>query len=348
MVLAGGVSTERDVSLSSGKMVFGALKSKGHQVILMDVYLGYGGENPETVFERCKVGADFTPGGVESFVTGGAVPDLSAVKAMREHPETGYFGPGVLAVCAQADVVFLALHGEDGENGKVQAVFALWGIPYTGSGCLGSGVAMDKGLSKELFALHGIPTPKGIVCVKGRTAEVPFDFPRVVKTLCGGSSVGVYVVRGQEAYEEALEKAFALEEEVLVEEYIPGREFSVGVVGGKALPVIEIVPESGFYDYRNKYMPGAAKEFCPADLPRGDTVRVQELSEKVFAVLRLRSYARIDFLMNGDNGIFYCLEANTLPGMTPTSLLPQEAAAMGVDFAALCEWIIETSMEKRG
>ena len=263
---------------------------------------------------------------------------------------TYFFGENVLRLCQAADVVFMALHGEDGEGGKVQAVFDLMGIVYTGSGPLGSAIAMDKGLSRKLFAADGVPVAKGIVVKRSgariAASENGIGLPCVVKPCCGGSSVGVEIARTEEEYEHALDEAFGYEEEVVVEQYIAGREFSVGVVEGKAYPIIEIAPIEGFYDYTNKYKAGSTIETCPARLDEEKTQEMQHYAEAAYRALKLECYARIDFMM-GQDGNLYCLEANTLPGMTPTSLLPQEAAAAGLDFGALCEHLIEVSLQGR-
>ena len=208
---------------------------------------------------------------------------------------------------------------------------------------------MDKGISRKLCEADGIPVAKGVVLERGDeygpAAENGVGLPCVVKPCCGGSSVGVEIARTQEEYERALETAFGYEEEVVVEQYIEGREFSVGVVGGKAYPVIEIAPLVGFYDYKNKYQAGSTIETCPADLEADKTAEMQRYAEMAYRTLKLECYARMDFMMAKD-GSLYCLEANTLPGMTPTSLLPQEAAALGMDFPALCEHLIEVSLEE--
>lgn len=267
---------------------------------------------------------------------------------MRGDSEDGFFGPNVLALCRKADIVYMALHGADGENGKVQAAFDLLGIRYTGSGCVGSAVAMDKGLSKKIFLEAGIPTPKGFSVRKGQSGDLPEDmaYPIVVKPCCGGSSVGVSMVQSAEEYETALQTAFRYEDEVVVEECIKGREFSAGVLGEESLPIIEIIPKAGFYDYETKYQPGMAMDVCPAELSEEKTKEMQNFAKRVYDELKLEVYGRIDFLMDADGNLF-CLEANTLPGMTPTSLLPQEAAAIGMDYGTLCEKIISLAMEKK-
>ncbi len=337
VVLAGGISTERDVSLSSGSMIYKALKKRGHQAILLDVFLGLEGADISSVFELDKDWSAAVEGVKENN------PDLEQIKALRPDWKKNFFGPNVISICQQADVVFMALHGENGENGKIQACFDLMGIKYTGTDYLGSALAMDKGLAKELFALHGIPTPAGIRLRAGEREEQSVPFPCVVKACCGGSSVGVCIANNGEEYERAKEEAFRYGDEAVIEEYIKGREFSIGVLDGKALPVIEMAPLHGFYDYKNKYQAGSTVETCPAKIPEERAEKMQRAAEKVFQVLRLHNYARMDFMMR-ENGEFYCLEANTLPGMTPTSLLPQEAAAVGMSFEDLCEKIIELSL----
>lgn len=335
VVLAGGISTERDVSLSSGAMIYRALKNRGHQAILLDVWLGYEGDT-EGIFLRqtdwaAQVGA-----------IGEEKPDLEAVKAQRKDGGKRFFGPNVLELCEQSDCVFLALHGANGEDGKIQAVLELLGIPYTGTDFVSSAMAMDKGISKDIFRAYGIPTPLGTRLRKGEAEREKIPFPCVVKASCGGSSVGVSIALDEKGYEPAKAEAFRYGDEVIIEQYIKGREFSVGVLEGKALPVIEMVPRTEFYDYRAKYQAGSALEICPAELDSEKTREMQEIAERVFQALRLKSYARMDFVMSSEGEIF-CLEANTLPGMTATSLLPQEAAAVGIDFEELCQRILDNA-----
>lgn len=333
VVLAGGTSTERDVSLTSGSMIYKALKKNGHQVILLDVYLGYEG-NTDRIFEREVDWAEKV----------GAIsedkPDLEAIKAMRPDGNKNFFGPNVLELCKSADAVFMALHGANGEDGKIQACFELMGIPYTGTDAVSSAMAMDKGITKDIFYAHNIPTPAGIRLKCGEKEERKVPYPCIVKACCGGSSVGVTIAHNDEEYEAAKEEGFRYDNEVIVEQYITGREFSVGVMDGKALPVIEIAPKQGFYDYKNKYQAGSAVETCPAEIPEDKTLEMQQIAERVYQALRLKNYARMDFMMSTEGEIF-CLEANTLPGMTPTSLLPQEAAAIGISFEELCEKILQ-------
>lgn len=342
VVLAGGISTERDVSIVSGTMICKGLREKGHRAVLIDVYCGDERiSEADLAQEDCLFPKEYDVDAAAAYMRS-FNDQIAQMKKMRKK----FFGANVLALCEASDVVFMGLHGEDGEGGKVQAAFDLMGIRYTGSGALGSAVAMDKGMSRKLFAAEGVPTAKGMT-MKRSDERLDADrngigLPCVVKPCCGGSSVGVEIARTQEEYAHALAVAFSYEEEVVVEQYIEGREFSVGVVDGKAYPVIEIAPLEGFYDYTNKYKAGSTIETCPALLDEDKTKEMQHYAELAFAALKLECYARMDFMM-GKDGSLYCLEANTLPGMTPTSLLPQEAAAVGMDFAQLCEHLIEVS-----
>ena len=345
VVLAGGLSTERDVSFKTGEMVTKALRENGHQVILLDVFMGYSDKEEDLtgIFDRAEAVS------VKVAAIPETAPDLEKVKAQRKDQSDNFFGPNVIELCRMADIVFMALHGENGENGKIQAAFDLFGIRYTGTGYLGSALAMNKGMAKQLFLENGIPTPRGTSLKRGEDAAkietCGIHFPCVVKPGSGGSSIGVSIVHDKAEYEQALKEAFRWENELVIEEYVKGREFSVGVIDFQALPIIEIAPVEGFYDYKNKYKAGSTVETCPAELSEQITKEMQGYAEKVAEVLGLNTYSRTDFLLDAEDHIF-CLEANTLPGMTPTSLLPQEAKVTGVDFNQLCEKLIESSMRK--
>lgn len=345
IVLAGGLSTERDVSFKTGSMVSKALRENGHQVIMLDVFMGYSDKEEDLtgIFNRAdeiSISAEDIPE---------VAPDLAKVKASRKDQSDCFFGPNVINMCRMADIVFMALHGENGENGKIQAAFDLFGIKYTGSDYLSSAIAMNKEISKQFFISNDIPTPKGVAMFKESReddfSKLGLTLPCVVKPCCGGSSIGVTIVRNPEEFKMAVDDAFKWEDELVIEEFVKGREFSVGIIEGKALPVIEIAPIEGFYDYKNKYKAGSAVETCPADIPEDVTKKMQFYAEEVARVIGLDTYSRADFLLNENNEMF-CLEVNTLPGMTPTSLLPQEAAAVGMNFNQLCEKLIEISMEK--
>lgn len=275
VVLAGGISTERDVSLSSGSMIHKALVRNGHEAILVDSFLGCE-KVEEHIFETQK---DITGRDQEIAKTD---PDLNEIKKQRADGGNTFFGPNVLELCMKADMVFIALHGTSGENGKVQGTFDLLGIRYTGTNYASAMLAMDKTIAKEIMAAYDVPVPRGIRLRKGEEDPKTVTFPLVVKTVCGGSSVGVYIVTDEKDYEGAKEKAFSYEDEVVIEEYIKGREFSIGVMDGKALPIIEIAPKEGFYDYKNKYQAGSTVETCPADLPKELSEKMQKQQKKPF------------------------------------------------------------------
>lgn len=345
VVLAGGLSTERDVSFTTGNMVAKALREKGHRVILLDVFMGYSDKEEDLsgIFEKAEEVSVKVSGIPE------IAPDLEKVKKSRKDQSDRFFGPNVIELCRMADIVFMALHGENGENGKVQAAFDLFGIRYTGSDYLGSAIAMNKGLSRKFFMSAGVPVAKGCHIkkeeVKSTVEQTGLSLPCVVKPCCGGSSVGISIARTKEEYEQALQEAFRYEDELVIEQYIEGREFSIGVVDGVAYPVIEIAPKEGFYDYKNKYKAGSTVETCPADLPKDISEKMQQYAVIVAQTLGLDTYSRTDFMLDKENHI-YCLETNTLPGMTATSLLPQEAQVLGIGYGELCEKLIEISLRK--
>ena len=340
VVLAGGLSPERIVSLSSGTMACNAFLKAGHQAILLDLFFGM--PELDVPIEQLFTNAKPLPPAPISEVE----PDLNAIAASRPAGWSDRIGLNVIEICRAADIVYMALHGADGENGSVQKVFDEHGIRYTGSSPEGCRLSMDKHAAKEIFVEKGILTPKSHLLRRGEIFS--FDdlpLPAVAKPNSGGSSIGISIARTREELKQAIELAFQQEDCILVEEFIKGRELSCGVLDGKALPVIEIIPKEGFYDYKNKYQAGAALEVTPAPISPSATEKVQRLAERVFSALKMSVYARMDFLLTEDEDA-YCLEANTLPGMTPTSLLPQEAAVIGIDYITLCEKIIALSLEK--
>ena len=333
VVLAGGTSTERSISIVSGTEVAVALMGRGHKVKLLDVFIGCDDETVENVFEDgYNLAADVR-------MMEKATADIPEIIASRRE----FIGPNVIKVCQKADAVFMALHGANGEDGKIQAVLELYGIKYSGTDYLSSALAMDKSLAKQLFNMHGVPTPNGGMLIKGDIdisyKRFDMQLPVVVKPCCGGSSVGVTIAYTDEEYAAALKEAFSYEDKIVVEEFIKGREFSVGVVDNKAYPIIEISPLKGFYNYENKYKAGLTIETCPALISDKKTVEMQRAAVAGAKALGIKGYCRLDFMMDENENI-YCLEANTLPGMTPTSLLPQEAAALGISFAQLCEKLL--------
>lgn len=339
VVLTGGLSTERDVAISSGGKIAKALRTKGHSVVLLDVYLGYEGD---------KTPAELFSENSDLIVAKGVaeeIPDINKVKAMRSDRGDCFIGKNVMAICRFADITFFALHGGEGENGQLQAAFDMLGIKYTGTDYLSAALAMDKGISRALFEQHKVKIAKGEIFFKGDNTDSWDVFPCIIKPCSGGSSVGLTKAENRDEFIEAVNEAFIYDKEIVVEQFIEGREFSVGVLGGEVLPPIEIIPTTGFYDYKSKYQAGLTIEKCPADITEAEDKTLRDGAYAAYKTLGLKSYARMDFILDND-GIAYCLEANALPGMTPTSLLPQEAAAIGIDYAALCEKIVEISLLK--
>jgi D-alanine-D-alanine ligase len=251
------------------------------------------------------------------------------------------------------DAAFILLHGPFGEDGTVQGFLDLLSIPYQGSGVLGSAIAMDKNLSKILYRNAGLKVPQWYMASKediDNTGNIlgQLGLPLVIKPARQGSSLGMTIARSEDDIAEGLKKAFGIDRQVMVEEFIAGREITGGVIGNEeltALPLVEIIPGDAyeFFDYEAKYQPGASKEICPADLEAAITVRAQNYALAAHRALQLRGYSRTDMIVSGDD--IYLLETNTIPGMTPTSLLPQGAAAAGFDFPALLDRLIELALE---
>ena len=340
-VLAGGLSPERDVSLVSGALIANALRSRGHIVALADPYLG---GNDDFTLEMSPIPK-----------VGHSHPDLGALIRSNNN-RTSPIADGIIGMCKAADVTFLALHGAHGENGTIQALLDCEGIRYTGSDHTACAMAMDKDLTKRLLSFAGIPTASWVKFTLGDVKanadaieeELGCGSSCVIKPLDGGSSVGVEFAYDRESLEAALTKAAkdGHAKHFIAEKLLHGREFSVGVLMGKALPVIEIIPKAGFYDYKNKYTAGMTEEIVPAKLSGEQTARVQELALAAHNALGMGSYSRSDFILDVANDEFMCLEVNTLPGMTPTSLLPQEAKAAGISYEELCEMIAADALKK--
>lgn len=329
VVLAGGMSPERDVSLSSGALIATALMERGHSVALADVY------KPINTAEIDKM---FRSEGKYEYRVPASEPDLDNLKKDFGEGER-LIGRGIIELCEKADAVFLALHGGMGEDGRIEALLESCGIKHSGSDYASCHLAMDKALTKAIFESNGIPTPKWNLYCDEDISEIPT--PCVVKPCGCGSSVGVTIVETPRELEKAINLAKSYGAKVMIEEKITGREFSVGILGGKALPAIEIIPKTGFYDYKNKYQAGATEEICPADLTESQAEEMGRIALRAHNALGLGMYSRLDFLMDRD-GNFFCLEANALPGMTPSSLLPQEAKAAGIDYITLCEMIVSS------
>lgn len=327
VVLLGGTSAEREISLRTGSGIARALRARGHDVTAIDTADGA-----------------ILPAGMES---GRPLPvPEDSRPVLREHVDLS------AAPIREADLVFLALHGGAGEDGTLQALLDLAGKPYTGSGMLASAAAMDKALSKRLFEQAGIPTPPWRL-YRRREQDRPDaaqvlavgGYPVIVKPNDEGSTFGLTVVKDVAGLLPAFEEALRYSNDVLLEAFIPGRELTVAVLGEEALPVIEIRPKGGLYDYESKYTPGRSEYFCPADLPAEVTKRVQDLSVLACRVLDTAGVARVDFRLAPD-GTPHCLEVNTIPGMTQTSLVPMAAKAHGLSFEDLCERIAVLALER--
>ena len=338
LVLMGGTSAERDVSLASGEAIVKALKSEGHQVIALDTAQGQkilpddGQYLPEGVKE--------TPPDVTGLERQGKQQALEAIHSFD---------------FSEVDVVFLALHGGQGEDGTIQALLDLTGKPYTGSGVLASALAMNKAMSKKIFEREMILTPKWLMLENPDLSDFSsireridssFIFPCVVKPNDQGSTVGLTVVNAKQDLKKAFECALKYSSHILVERFIRGRELTVGILGDVPLPVVEIIPEHGIYDYECKYTHGKSNYVCPADIPEEKTKDIQSIGLRAFKALGCEDYARVDFRYGEDNQ-FYCLEVNTLPGMTDTSLVPKAAKALGIEFPELVDRIAKLALKKK-
>ncbi|WP_337170306.1 D-alanine--D-alanine ligase [Gemmatimonas aurantiaca] len=336
-VLLGGVSAERDVSLSSGLRIAVALREKGHDVICLDPAEGVLTRETERTLLANGVGS--------------APPSLEALAGLEARSLSPVLG--TMPEVTDADCVFLALHGGQGEDGTVQALLDMVGVPYTGSGHLASALAMDKHLSKVVLRSAGVATANWIMAPAPGSPDgldAPevgrhLDWPVVVKPSKQGSTVGLSIVRAPDELAAAVTEAFRYDDEVMIERFVPGQELTVGILGDVVLPTIEIQPVKELYDYECKYTPGMAKEFV-AELSPEIQSKLADQARRAFHALKLRGYARIDFRLD-PQGQPWCLEANTLPGMTPTSLIPQAAAAAGVLFPDLCERIVLLALADR-
>ena len=345
VVLAGGLSTERQVALTSGTGVCRALRERGHKAILVDMFLGL--ENYDGALEDIFDAPDGLCGQSRVERT---EPDLEAVRRSRKDKSPSLLGKDVLTVCRMADVVFLALHGSCGEDGRIQATLDLLGVPYTGSGYLGSGMAMDKAVTKRMMNSLGIRTAPWRD-VYYTEADIPrlvqeLEVPCAVKIVNGGSSIGVELPDTKEELADTLRRMLRYGDHVVVERKIKGREIQVAVLGDTYLPAVEIIPKNAYFDYESKYQKGGAVEICPAPITEAEWRQVGEMALKLHKALGLSVYSRTDFILDEDVKA-WCLEVNTLPGMTPTSLVPQEAAAVGMDYDTLCETIAEESLRVR-
>jgi D-alanine-D-alanine ligase len=329
----GGTSSERDVSLATGIRVSEALRSRGHEVTCVDPACGVISEEEQRALAAGTVVQTVPP-----------TPDALRQLAREALPRL----VSTLPRPAETDVVFIGLHGGSGEDGTIQSLLDLTGVPYTGSGHLPSALAMDKDVTKQLFRQGSVSTANWLMAPTS-VDEVcsTLGFPVIVKPSKQGSTVGLSIVKDPAELQAAIDEAYRHDDEVMIEQFIAGRELTVGILGDEALPVGEIIPKHEIYDYECKYTAGMAEEIFPANLTAQETAHVQHEALKAFRALKLGGCARIDFRMSPDGG-FYCLEANTLPGMTQTSLIPQAAAAAGISFPELCDRIVQLALDGRG
>ncbi len=339
IVLTGGTSAERNVALASGQAISKALRESGHKVKVVDPLFGSDQPAEHEIFTgHASIGKDFP----------------SAAKL------NGYSNKKVIecinsSLFDKTDVVFLGLHGKFGEDGRMQSLLELRGVKYTGSGVTSSAMAMDKNISKIIFEHYNIPTPKWFMLEKedktplriDERIKKEFGYPAVIKPNDEGSTVGLSIVQPDVEDSQlgaAINSAFNFSDKIMAEEFIDGRELTVAILGNEALPVVEIKPKDGFYDYEHKYTKGKTEYFCPAEIPGKLCDELKEKSLLAHNVLGCKAYSRVDFRLNS-RGEYYCLEVNTLPGMTELSLVPKAAKAANISFAELLNKIIELSLK---
>jgi len=337
-ILLGGPSAEREVSLQSGFGMARALASRGHDVTLLDPATGremrleeFHADPPKTEHPTAKELGEFSQGNI--------VLESLMSNAVRE-----------------AEIVVLGLHGVPGEDGLIQSVLELQNKRYTGSNARSSALCIDKHYTKVILEHAGIRVPRGTIVAQSdhpqqrhaawELANLEFGFPLVIKPNDQGSTVGLTILReaSQDAFNRAVDLALEYSTKALIEEFIEGRELTVSILGREALPVLEIETKDGFYDYHHKYTPGMSFHTCPANLPSELASGIQANALKAFEACGCRGYGRVDFRLHPD-GRYYCLEINTLPGMTSTSLIPDAAKAAGISFENLCERIVAEALD---
>lgn len=339
IVLTGGTSAERNVALASGKAIANALRESGHNVKVIDPVFGAVQPDEEKIFEgHPSIGQEF-PTAKEI--------NLYSNRKVIECVNSALFD--------NTDIVFLGLHGKFGEDGRIQSLLEMRGVKYTGSGVTSSAMAMDKNISKIIFENCGIPTPLWLMLNKGmndvlkidETIKLKMGYPAVIKPNDEGSTVGLSIVQPDVEdiqLNKALQTAFEYSDSIMAEQFIEGRELTVAILGDVALPVVEIKPKDGFYDYEHKYTKGMTEYFCPAEIPEKLTGELQEKSLLAHNLLSCKAHSRVDFRLN-PKGEYFCLEINTLPGMTELSLVPKAAYAAGMSFTDLLNKIIELSLK---
>jgi D-alanine-D-alanine ligase len=330
-VVFGGKSAERDVSIASGAQVFQALRQAGHDVVAVDTAYGVLGPTEEQSLLSARVPS--------------VPPDADGLAIMRANAGALTSSPRL----ANIDVLFLALHGGMGEDGSLQGFLEVLGVPFTGSTHMGSAYAMDKHVAKCLFRAAGIPTPEWLMWpVPPEVVDGQLGYPVVVKPVKQGSTIGLSVVRESSGLVPAVHEALRFDDAVMVERFVPGRELTVGVLNDRALAVGEIIPRTGeIFDYASKYQEHGAREVFPAQISAELAKTVQELGLRAHRALKMNDYCRADFRLD-PAGRVWCLEVNSLPGMTAKSLLPQSAKAVGIGFVELCETICRLAMERHG
>jgi D-alanine-D-alanine ligase len=339
IVLTGGVSSERNVALASGKAIAGALREAGHNVKVVDPIFGPDQPGEQDIFNvHPVIGKEF--------------PTAEELKAYSNRKVIECINSELFD---STDIVFLGLHGKFGEDGRIQSLLEMRGVKYTGSGVTSSAMAMDKDISKILFTHYEIPTPNWFMVDKGSYSlnhvdekiKAYFEYPVVIKPNDEGSTVGLSIVQPDVEdiqLSNAIELAFKYSDRIMVEQYISGRELTVTILGDDALPVVEIKPKNGFYDYEHKYTSGMTEYFCPADIPESLGTELQNSSLIAHRSLCCKAYSRVDYRLDPDNK-FFCLEVNTLPGMTALSLVPKAAKAVNISFPELLNKIIDLSIK---
>jgi len=325
-LLLGGVSPEREVSKSTGKSILQALRELNYKVKIIDPAYGLNQPEDENKFFESENYSELSPRNYIEVINSSLFDDV--------------------------DVAFIALHGKWGEDGTLQSLLEMRGIKYTGSKILASSLSMDKCMSKIMFQHYDVSTPKWFIVRKNEKdynlirekIKKFFGYPCVVKPNDQGSTIGLTICRGDSEIQKSIELAQQYSDKVLIEEYISGREVTVGIIGQQPLPVLEIKPKSGFYDYTSKYTSGMTEYEVPADIPQKVAEHLQHQALLAFNSIGCESYARIDFRLTKDFKT-YCLEVNTLPGMTSTSLLPKMAKAAGISFEELIQRIINYALK---
>ena len=341
VVLYGGFSNERNVSLATGVMVAKSLR-KNHDVALVDMFLGVSDKDTFDDLSKSKIDNNL-------LIVSDEIPNSLDLINRRGYKSNSIIGKNVLKICTQCDLVFLALHGDNGEDGKIQAALDLLGVPYTGSDYLASTLAMNKNLTKILVKSVGVRTPdweyvfiKNEKYISEKIKSV--TLPVVVKIPDSGSSVGVYIARNIDDLRKSL--MIDIGKNVIIEQFISGREVQMAFLKDRALPSIEIISNSDFYNYSSKYQKGIAKEITPANITSEQEKNMGEMLMKIVTSLNLYTYSRADFIIDNEGKIWF-IEINSLPGMTSTSLVPQEALAANISFDELCEIIIQDGINRR-